>query len=172
MGLSMRDGSEMQKHCCEVLRVATKFLSSSATSTENSGLSATMSGSLALQDVRIWLERSAGSLLRRTLRSCSFCFCRSVTSFCRLSKKNFFLSRVRRARMRFLSLRLSICAWLLDFGRLIVVAAGAETAAAALRFLVVEERDLARAAGAEVVMGAGCGGGWRMGGGNRLPCPG
>ena len=123
MGLSSRDGSVMQKErwadCKVCINVKSEALRRSVACLL---FSVTTAGRAVVQVAKTCAASAckAGVVLTNSLSN-AFSLSTSVTCCWRLSKKNFFRSRVLRARMRFLSLLRSIWAW-------VFALAGAESA--------------------------------------------
>jgi len=114
--LSGKLGSVTTNDCWAVCRLLTKLKSPRSSNVDASAMdSVTIEGRRAVQDPRT--SGACSAILTFTIVF-NFVFCRfkSITCFCKLSKMNFFLRRVRRAKIRFRSLLRSICSWLFFLG--------------------------------------------------------
>ena len=113
MGLSSREGSVMQKErwadCSVCMSVKSDAFSRSVACLL---FSVTTAGKAVVHVARTCAASAwSAGVVRTNSLSNAFSLSTSVTCCCKLSKKNFFLNLVRRAKMRFLSLLRSIWAW-------------------------------------------------------------
>mmetsp|Transcript_7925 Transcript_7925/g.23360 ORF Transcript_7925/g.23360 Transcript_7925/m.23360 type:complete len:284 (-) Transcript_7925:3586-4437(-) len=139
IGLSWRLGSVMTNECCDCWMLVTRLKSSWSRSGFSPQASKTSRGRFrAALHCSSSTRPSSDSTSERTMsRSAAFSRWSSRTSFCSDSKKNFFRSRVLRAKMRFRSRLRSIWAWVFLRPRPCMAAAAAAAATTAGDMLAV-----------------------------------